>query len=108
MSQIYIILPKNTDQKLWRYMDFLKFADLLQRHALWFTRLDELQDKHEGLLPRYVNEALSVLAVDNPGYRAFTYEQWRKRGCVNCWHMSEYESAAMWDLYALRGGIAVC
>jgi hypothetical protein len=109
MSRIDILLPRNIDVKLWRYMDFLKFVDLLQRRALWFTRLDSFQDKHEGLLPKSVSEALSVLAVvDNAEYGGFTYEKWRKRGCVSCWHINDGESAAMWDLYSTQAGIAVC
>ena len=108
MSRIDILLPRNIDVKLWRYMDFLKFVDLLQRRALWFTRLDGFQDKHEGLLPKSVSEALSVLAVDNSEYSGFTYEKWRKRGCVSCWHINDGESAAMWDLYSTQAGIAIC
>jgi hypothetical protein len=108
MNRLDILLPGGIDVKLWRYMDFLKLVDLLQRRALWFARLDQLRDAHEGLLPKSVRSALSVLSVESAAYGRFAYEPWRKQGCVNCWHMSEYESAAMWDLYAVRGGIAVC
>jgi hypothetical protein len=108
MNRIDILLPGNIDVKLWRYMDFLKLVDLLQRRALWFARLDQLRDPHEGLLPKSVRSALSVLSVESPAYSRFTYEEWRKRGCVNWWHTGDHESAAMWELYAQRGGIAVC
>jgi hypothetical protein len=107
-TRAYLKAPENSDAKIWRYMDFTKFADLLQRSALWFTRLDGFPDKHEGLLPNSVLGALSMLSVENPNYGKFNYEEWRKRGCVNCWHMNENESAAMWDLYSKDAGIAVC
>jgi len=32
------------DGKLWRYMDFPKFAAMLEDRALWFTRPDQLSD----------------------------------------------------------------
>jgi hypothetical protein len=106
--KVHILRPNNTDVKLWRYMEFIKFVDLLQRRALWFARLDQLRDKHEGLLVKSVRETLSVLAMETEAYGGFTHEQWRKRGCVNCWHMSDYESAAMWDLYSAHVGVAIC
>ena len=108
MNKIDILLPGNIDVKLWRYMDFLKLVDLLQRRALWFTRLDQLRDPHEGLFPKSVRSALSVLSVETAAYASFTYEKWRKRGCVSCWHINDGASAAMWDLYSAQAGIAVC
>ena len=31
----------------------------------------------------------------------------KKSAFVNCWHQSDWESAAMWALYAQRHGLAV-
>lgn len=107
-GRTHIYRPGNVDVKLWRYMDCMKFLDVLQERALWFTRLDQLQDPHEGSFPKALREQLSVLAVESPEYGGFTYEKWRKRGCVNCWHASDCESAAMWSLYSGQDGIAFC
>jgi hypothetical protein len=45
---------------------------------------------------------------DTTGYRGgVNYEKVRKFRCVNCWHMNDYESAAMWDLYSNTDGVAI-
>jgi hypothetical protein len=102
---IYIYRPKNLDRRLWRYMSFLKFVDLLQRRCLWFTRLDQFQDPYEGFLP----EIISGRSGGEPRtvQPDFAYDSWRKTACANSWYMSDYESAAMWDLYSKDGGVAV-
>ena len=102
---IYIYRPKNLDRRLWRYMSFLKFVDLLQRRCLWFTRLDQFQDPYEGFLP----EIISGRSCGEPRtvQPDFAYDSWRKTACANSWYMSDYESAAMWDLYSKDGGVAV-
>lgn len=43
--------PSDPYEPAWRYMDLSKFAALLLRKELHFTRLDCLEDKFEGTLP---------------------------------------------------------
>ena len=103
--------------KLWRYMDFMKFIDLLDRKELFFARGDKLDDAFEGSLPRVNSPARSHLFPhDAPEERIEEVRQAilnifkssRSSISVNCWHENEYESAAMWQLYAKdNGGIAV-
>jgi DUF2971 family protein len=102
---ISIYRPLNVDRSLWRYMSFLKVVDLLQRRSLWFTRLDYFQDPYEGFLPEIITR-LST-GENSTVFQQFQYENWRKMACANCWYMSDYESAAMWDLYSKDGGIAI-
>ena len=42
--------PKD-NSKIWRYMDFTKFIDMLDKSALFFTRVDKLGDPFEGSCP---------------------------------------------------------
>ena len=42
------IPPRN--QVLWRYLDFTKFVALLDTKALFFARIDKLEDRFEGTL----------------------------------------------------------
>jgi hypothetical protein len=105
--RIWVNSPDGFDHELWRYMDFLKFVDLLQRRALWFTRLDQLPDPYEGSLTKPTAEFFAEVR-SRTGFRGGTHhEKFRKVRCVNCWHMSEYESAAMWDLYSKDAGVAI-
>jgi hypothetical protein len=104
---IVLEMPEGRDAKLWRYMDLWRFVDLIQRKELWFTRLDRFEDKYEGFFPKAIQRALEVLAAKAPAYAEFTYPKWRLRGCINCWYISDHESAAMWDLYSAKSGLAI-
>lgn len=121
--------PSDPDAKVWRYMDFAKYVLMLEKGALWFTRVDKLGESFEeklgdpfegriagatsdrnreiydwvasqkseslptqGERDRYVEANLSADLRLNEWHREWTY--------VNCWHMNEHESAAMWRLYA--------
>lgn len=97
--------PNSEDVKVWRYMDFTKFLYILERHALFFTRADRFEDRFEGSYTRYnVNmrpqayngqipkEVLHQISEVSNQIRRFTF--------INCWHMNEHESAAMWRLYS--------
>jgi hypothetical protein len=100
-------------------MDFAKFIWLLDSHSLFFTRADKLGDPFEGSWPK-----MNVLAREpfldgildehreSIAKMAKTMQQltknWPRYTAVNCWHMNEHESAAMWKLYLKSDeGIAV-
>ncbi|MGC9968987.1 MAG: DUF2971 domain-containing protein [Bryobacteraceae bacterium] len=84
-------------------MDFLKFADLLERRVLWFSRLDKLEDPREGRLTSGTKELIRR-EVPGVGERMIhTIEHLRSSIFVNCWHASKGESAAMWRLYSPTG-----
>ena len=94
---------------LWRYMDFTKFVSLLERRALFFCRPDLLGDPFQGSItpvtpaavPR--NFKVGPMAVQEIDLRKVA-----RLARVNCWHMGEFESEAMWRLYAReRDGIAI-
>lgn len=106
--RIWIDHPGGLDRALWRYMDFLRFVDLLQHRSLWFTRLDQLVDPYEGLLTKPTEEFFADVR-SRTGFRGgINHAKWRKIRCVNCWHMSDCESSAMWDLYSQKAGLAIC
>ena len=121
------------DIRIWRYMSYAKFLSLLQRRALFFCRMSELAEKDpfEGHYPRVtadriaegerqVTEAYASRLGERYGV-AFAREylemrreapdgreHFRETICVNCWHVSQHESSAMWQLYVPeREGVAV-
>ena len=87
--------------KIWRYCDLAKFVCLLSRRGLYFPLAACLDDPFEGVLPRILaslvpRDVLPVLAKS----RLTTF--------VNCWHLNEYESAGMWQLYSrMKEGLAI-
>lgn len=103
---------EDAEAKIWRFMDFEKFVDLISSGSLHFARADKLGDPFEGsFLPA------QLLRSDGDN-RILTEEQKeaarpgmlsnRERMAVSCWHRNEHESAAMWHLYMPQGrGIAV-
>ena len=102
--------PDNLNVKIWRYIDFTKFVSLLDLKALYFPRSDLLGDPFEGAMPRDNFRFYSLLYGTPPitpeGLQEISQlrQELRKRVYINCWHMNERESFAMWNLYYfLRG-----
>lgn len=107
--------PENTQSKIWRYMDISKFLNILDKNSLFFSRADLLGDPFEGSYTKrniekreaYMQnakesdkKAIAQFAELKKALRNYTY--------VNCWHLNEYESDAMWKLYIRTGeGIAI-
>ena len=112
--------PSNEHVKVWRYMDFTKFVSLLSTSSLFFTRGDGFEDRFEGSLTSenarwlsFLNEHPELAGVDE-NYVKGTNKIWAmqknipKYVGINCWHINEHESAAMWGLYLKSTeGIAV-
>ena len=97
-------------------MDFTKYVSMLARQALFFARVDRLDDPFEGSLSP-LNVALRPhlysdlpdgdrdALVNNIGPALKTVRQYH---LVNCWHENKVESDFMWKLYAKdNAGVAV-
>ena len=81
---------------LWRYMSFAKFCSLLERRALFFSLVGDMEDRYEGFIyppaPREPSDHLRKIA---------------RASLVSCWTDSRYESHLMWTTYAGTEGVAV-
>ncbi|MCY4647124.1 MAG: DUF2971 domain-containing protein [Gammaproteobacteria bacterium] len=102
--------PPPDDAVLWRYMDFTKFVSLLEKSALFFCRPDQLGDPFEGSIspatPPLLAGELKVGSRITQGN--IDFRQFVRMARVNCWHMGEFESEAMWRLYTReRDGVAI-
>lgn len=112
----YFKAPANINAKIWRYLDFTKFVDLLRTKSLYFTRADKFDDPFEGSLPKNI-EAYKQLTIKQYNFSKEDADKFfsskriearRKAIAINCWHLNEYESAAMWRLYLKSNeGIAI-
>lgn len=120
------LLPSD-GQVLWRYMDITKFVSMLEEQSLYFCRADILKegDPYEGSLTSgehiystTYNKAVAeiIKASGNPfGSEGIInhavkemYEKMSMEAFINCWHMNERESLAMWKVYSNSGnGIAI-
>ncbi|MGG3626584.1 hypothetical protein ABES25_24075 [Bacillus gobiensis] len=98
-------IPEDSNTMIWRYMDFTKFVSLLAYKKLFFTRADKFRDPHEGTPSFSRTSKLSQATIEN-AKRLFKGS--RKNVLISCWHMNNYESAAMWDLFLKTNeGIAI-
>lgn len=100
--------PDTPDAKIWRYMEFPKFISVLHSGSLHFARGDRFEDPYEGMLTDFI--AKNIRASDEETFRM--HHQAHLNGkldtYINCWHVSDHESAAMWELYGRRkAGIAI-
>jgi hypothetical protein len=102
------------DSRIWKYMDLPKFVSLLDSDSLYFVQVDKFDDPFEGSVPRenlkYRKYRKGSDVVKEPigQYRKILNAELAEYTYADCWHMSEAESAAMWDLYTTQGyGIAV-
>lgn len=100
--------PESNEAKIWRYMDFAKLVWMLNHRCLYFTNVDKLkiEDPFEGSCQP------SELLKGVPKEIAKNFVA-KMKSCgppltVNCWHLDDCESAAMWKLYTGENkGIAI-
>lgn len=117
-------IPLENGAKVWRYLDFDKFKSLLETKSLFFCRDDKFSDPFEGSIPRreaefrltiYKNHATRFQyefdeekAVENIKGLQATHQKFKRGVIVNCWHINETESDAMWRLYLKSNeGVAI-
>lgn len=106
-------------------MDLSEFIHLLYSKSLFFCNTRKFGDPFEGSLPEFNNnineqkeyqiskELLHNKKIFQKSTKSKTipnwsYQSWKNRVLVNCWHMNNSESAAMWNSYSYRNsGIAL-
>lgn len=106
------IEPKDRNAKIWRYLDFMKYIDMLDTGGLYFARIHQFNDPFEGsYLPSHIlkPEFQHPAVRDNDKRMAkHNLRETNKLMAINCWHMNEHESDAMWKLYSRANkGIAI-
>ncbi len=96
------------NEPLWRYFRVDRLLETLRSQTLHFPSARQFEDPFEG--------AVAVQPHDwpvDPRYGELedsdqAFEQLRRLTKVSCWHRADYESDAMWKLYAAgRKGVAI-
>jgi len=106
--------PTDRNAKIWRYMDLPKYLYFITNRSLFFARVDKLDDPFEGSYPKPDKEKkiefLSKLGDSTPPIPPEVVEKMladdskiarnmQKDNFLNCWHLAEHESMAMWKVY---------
>jgi len=95
--------------ELWKYFKTERFISSLETSQLYFASANQFDDIFEGAVAVQINEA-----PPDPRYAEMdslekAFFELKRLTKVNCWHRAEYESDAMWKLYAGESkGIAIC
>jgi hypothetical protein len=109
----------SSDTKIWRFLDFEKFESLIKSEALFFCRADKFEDQFEGSIPiKEAQHRISFYKDTMPENEQFALSQikgiqelhkkLKSAIVVNCWHINNFESDAMWKLYQREiSGIAI-
>lgn len=109
--------PSNRDISVWRYVDLAKLLSLLQHRSLWLSRADQLGDPHEGSIGRvsadlreqqyrsieWAPSAPPDIVERLLGQGSDVTQGFTRHTFVNCWHINESESMAMWRIYGGAG-----
>lgn len=91
--------------KIWRYVNFTKYTDLLERKQQFFPSGEILKkiDPYEGhfqksffIQPEIVDEWLKQWAEQKD--KKARYED-PKTVFINCWHINDEQSDALWKVY---------
>jgi len=103
--------PENHDTRVWRYLSLSKFLDFYLSNCLYFSRVDLLDDKHEGTYTQ-ITTGFAFDTIKLPSGLLVTREEYatriRQSMHVNCWRLDNHESEAMWKIYCQHNsGLAI-
>jgi hypothetical protein len=102
-----IKLPQDPDTIVWKYLDLSKFLDLLLSQKLFMSRSDKFEDQYEGTFSEPTFEEIKKLSTNNPDFLNY-YKTHREKVSISSWHINEYESFAMWQIFTQNSeGLAI-
>jgi hypothetical protein len=118
--------PEDKNTSIFRYMTFDRFKDLIEEEYLYFSRMDFMNDSHEGSISELTHQFrhdqllysnLPLLSSKSSEYLTkavsdeISRERYNARRChfASCWQMSDFDDISMWERYVRkdRNGLAV-
>lgn len=97
------------DETLWRYCTVDRFEWIVGNSRVYFASANQFADPFEGAVA-----VQTIAAPIDPRYAAMEHDEkaffeLKRLTKLNCWHRAEYESDAMWKLYAGESkGVPIC
>jgi len=102
--------PVSSTTIIWRYMSLVNFIDLLKNRELYFSSVKNflLNDPWEGSFRNLINnDALDINSKLSEEDLKIVRDILTERTYVNCWHINETDSDAMWKIYSKNKGVAI-
>lgn len=89
------------EQKIWRYLDFVKLYEFILSKKLFFSRSDKLGDPFEGSrsLSDQIASKMKQAIINRESLNSRVQKLLRNWIFINCWHINDNESEAMWKIY---------
>lgn len=97
--------------KVWRYLNWTKFLDLIRTQSLWFARCDQFTDPAEGSWTKADAEMFQTaweamkeqsrmrqMLLAKRSWKDF-HDTTRLGSFISCWQMKPTDSMPMWDQY---------
>lgn len=97
------------DETLWKYFRPDRFISTLSDGNIYFASANQFDDPFEGAVavqqpPQETDPRYSEMEATEQAF--FQLKRLTK---ISCWHRADYESDAMWKLYAgVHKGVAIC
>jgi hypothetical protein len=102
-----ISLPEDNETIVWKYLDLSKFLDMLLSQQLFMSRSDKFEDQYEGTFSEPTFEEIKKIAANKPEFLDY-YKSHREKVVISSWHINEYESFAMWQIFTKNNeGLAI-
>jgi hypothetical protein len=96
-------LSSKENEQIWRYIDFSKYIDLLITSELHFARADTFEDPFECSFSLFQDDNVRRTFLNNANIKE-QYIQLHNFcqlfAYLNCWHINDVQSAALWKLYS--------
>lgn len=97
----------NERKKIWKYMDLSKFLYLLVNQKIYMNRIDKFEDCFEGTISKGTIDIRQAVDPEDIDSLQRSVDFMRRTTYISCFHINDFESAAMWSLYSKNSGIAI-
>ena len=108
------VFPENRKEKLWRYLTFEKFHDLIISSEIFLCRLDKFIDKYEGKTTEYTNTIIKNTFIEFSNSEEMRNQlnnilnNLKTHTFTSCWHLNTDENYEMWESYSnLEEGVLI-
>lgn len=97
--------PENENVKIWRFVDFAKFVDMLHNKAIFFCRANLLGDPFEGKYTNFMIETFIKNAKNLDDKKMFekffvnSANEFIRTMFISCWYTGDVEPYGMWKSY---------
>ena len=96
------LMETELDLTVFRYLTMPKFLSVFSLQALWFSKLNKLNDRYEGAYPDQILVDIKEYlrkATGQTNLPDSRIDGGREMNCVSCWFLGSEESEKMWVEY---------